>query len=182
LFRSSGERIATMLRLADEEATALRGEAAAAADALLTEARQRAGQETAARTAELDRREADLHRAAQEAEQATLQAQKDADSIRANAMREAEQLKARAAQEADVASRKAQEDVRRMHESGQREAAAMTAEARRQVEELSKERDRMYGELQRIQDALSRTVGPLQTATQPQQPQVGGGSTRADGA
>jgi hypothetical protein len=162
----SGERIATMLRLADEEAKALKADAAATADALLTEARQRAAQETAARTAELDRREADLRRAAQEAEQATLQAQKDADSIRATAMRDAEQIKARAAQEAEVTARKAQDDVRRMHEAGQQE------------------RDRMYGELQKIQDALSRTVGPLGGVTPQQQPQAGapGGSVRADGA
>ncbi|MCA1711473.1 MAG: hypothetical protein LC789_07480 [Actinobacteria bacterium] len=177
----SGERIATMLRLADEEATALKADAAATADALLTDARQRAGQETAARTAELDRREAALQRAAQESEQATLQAQKDADSIRANAMREAEQIKARAAQEADVAVRKAQEEVGRMREAGQHEAAAMTAEARRQVEELSKERDRMYGELQKIQDALSRTVGPLASVAPPTAG-GSGGSVRVEGA
>jgi DivIVA domain-containing protein len=157
----AGDRIAAMLRLADEEATAIRAAARDEADRLVLEAQTRATEETSTRTKELDQRELELARARDDVDKATLQAQKDAESIRSNAERDAEQTRASAASDADAARVKAEEAVRRMHEAGQREAAAMTAEARRQVEELSRQRDAIAAQLQQLRDTLSGAVAPL---------------------
>jgi DivIVA domain-containing protein len=146
----TGDRIAAMLRLAEEEAAAIR-----------TAAREEADSATAARDAELDQREQELRRSAEQADQATLQAQKDAEAIRAAARRDAEELRAEAAEHADGVRQQADEDVRLLHEAGRQEAAAMTAEARRQVEELSRQRDAIAAQLQNLRDTLSGAVGPL---------------------
>jgi DivIVA domain-containing protein len=140
----AGDRIAAMLRLADEEATALRAAATDDAQRIVAEAQARAGQESALRTAELDRREEEISASYAQADAARQQAQVDADAIRARGEEEAAELR-----------RQAQEDLRRMHESGQLEAAAMTAEARRQVEDLSRQRDAIAAQLQSLRDTLA---------------------------
>src|SRR3954466_1554665 len=56
----AGDRIAAMLRLADEEAGALRDAARQEAERIIGEAQVVAGQESAKRSAELDRRERDI--------------------------------------------------------------------------------------------------------------------------
>jgi DivIVA domain-containing protein len=140
----AGDRIAAMLRLADEESAAMRAAAAEDAHRIVAEAQVRAGQETAMRTAELDRREEDIQAAYAQADAARQQAQVEADAIRA-----------RAEEDAAETRRQAQEDLRRLHESGQLEAAAMTAEARRQVEDLSRQRDAIAAQLQNLRDTLS---------------------------
>src|SRR3954467_1993120 len=81
----AGDRIAAMLRLADEEATAMRTAARQEADQILAVAQERAGQETATRSAELDRREQELRMAQEQVDSATVQAQRDAEAIRARA-------------------------------------------------------------------------------------------------
>src|SRR3954463_11957574 len=53
----AGDRIAAMLRLADEEAAAIRAGAVDEAERIIAEGQVQAGQESAKRTAELDRRE-----------------------------------------------------------------------------------------------------------------------------
>jgi DivIVA domain-containing protein len=157
----AGDRIAAMLRLADEEAQAIRDAAREEADQLIAQAQVRASAETSQRTAELDRREQDLQAAHEQADAATAQAQRDADAIRTIA-----------AEEADAMRQRAQEDLRQLHETGQLEAAAMTTEARRQVEELSRQRDAIAGQLQSLRDTLSGAVGPLSAP-------IGGESTEA---
>ncbi|MDX6197311.1 MAG: hypothetical protein QOJ79_462 [Actinomycetota bacterium] len=145
-----GDRIAAMLRLADEEAAAMRDAARQEAERIIAEAQVLAGQETAKRTAELDRRERDIATAAEDADAKRQQAQQEADAIRAQAEEEA------------VATRQAaQEELRRMHEAGQLEAASMTSEARRQVEDLSRQRDAIAAQLQSLRDTLAGAVGPL---------------------
>lgn len=158
---AAGDRIATMLRLADEEATALRQDAAVAAEAMIADARVQAEQQTEQRSADLDRRERDVRDAQELADKATLQAQEDAETIRANARRDAERILEQAHQEAESTRAQGAEDLRRMHEAGQLEAAAMTAEARRQVEDLSRQRDTIAAQLQSLRDTLSGAVGPL---------------------
>jgi len=148
----AGDRIAAMLRLADEEATALRAAAAEEAHRIVAEAHELAGQETAKRTAELDQRERDIAGAHDQAEATRLEAQRDAEGIRQQAEQEAAEVQARA-----------QDELRTLHEAGQLEAAAMTAEARRQVEDLSRQRDAIAAQLQSLRDTLSGAVGPLST-------------------
>jgi DivIVA domain-containing protein len=152
----SGDRIATMLRLADEEAAAMRAAAVADAQQIVADAQVRAGQESAARTAELDRREQEIAVAQQQGQAAVQQAHADAAGIRRAAEDEAAAMRAQA-----------QDELRRMHEAGQLEAASMTAEARRQVEDLSRQRDAIAAQLQSLRDTLSGAVGPLSAPVDP---------------
>jgi DivIVA domain-containing protein len=147
---AAGDRIAAMLRLAEEEADAIRTAVTQEAERVIAEAQQRAGQESAKRTAELDRREQGIATAADEA-----------DATRQQAAQDAEVMRARAEEEAVRIRQQAQEELRRMHEAGQLEAAAMTTEARRQVEELSSQRDTIAAQLQSLRDTLAGAVGPL---------------------
>jgi DivIVA domain-containing protein len=146
----AGDRIAAMLRLADEEAASIRANAADEAERIISEAQLRAGQESAKRTAELDSRERDIATAHEQAAALIAQAQQDAAGIRT-----------KAEQDAAESRQQAQEELRRMHEAGQLEAASMTAEARRQVEDLSRQRDAIAAQLQSLRDTLSGAVGPL---------------------
>ena len=157
----SGERIATMLRLAEEEAAEIRSRATQEAEQTLPQAQVLAGQETAKRTAELDRREQDIAAVRDQADAAKLKAEQDAEETRRQAKQAAEAIRTRATEEADAMRHKAQEELRQMHEAGQLEAAAMTAEARRQVEELSRQRDAIAAQLQSLRDTLAGAVGPL---------------------
>lgn len=149
----AGDRIAAMLRLAEEEAAAIRDAARQEAERIVADAQLRAGQETAQRTAELDRREQDIATAVDDAAALRREAQEDADAIRA-----------KAEEHAAATRQQAQEELRSMHEAGQLEAAAMTAEARRQVEDLSRQRDAIAAQLQSLRDTLTGAVGPLSTA------------------
>lgn len=148
----AGDRIAAMLRLADEEAVAIRDAARQEAERLIADAQLRAGQETAKRTAELDRREQDIATAAD-----------DAAALRRGAQEEADAIRAKAEDDAAATRQQAQEELRQLHEAGQLEAAAMTAEARRQVEDLSRQRDAIAAQLQSLRDTLAGAVGPLST-------------------
>ena len=153
----AGDRIAAMLRLASEESAAIRAGAAEDAERIVTDAQVLAGQESAKRTAELDRREQDI---------AALREQGEVE--RRQAAQEAEVIRARAEEDATATRQQAQEELRRMHEAGQLEAASMTAEARRQVEDLSRQRDAIAAQLQSLRDTLSGAVGPLSAAVAPQ--------------
>ncbi len=146
----AGDRIAAMLRLAEEESTSIRAGATQDAARIVADAQALARQESAKRTAELDQREEGIRTAHEDAEATRRQAQQDAEALRA-----------RAEEGATGIRQQAQEELRRMHEAGQLEAASMTTEARRQVEELSRQRDAIAAQLQSLRDTLSGAVGPL---------------------
>lgn len=159
-----GERIATMLRLAEEEA-----------EQIVDRAREQASRTMAERTEELDRREAAIATAATEADQVRLEAQQDAQGVRsraqeeaqallADARRQADELTAQVREQAEAKRRQAEEDVSLLHDAARAESAAMTQEARRQVEELSLQRDTIAAQLQALRETLSAAVGPLGTA------------------
>ena len=180
-----GERIAAMLKLAEEEAAAIRSGARQEAQALVEAAKEQSAAESIERTKDLEKREREVASAQREAESARLDAQKDAEALRTRASREAErevaQAKARTEAlrvDAERAAAKqldtAKEDVRLLHEQAQREAAAMTSEARRQVDELSRQRDGLLAQLQHLQDTLAAAMTPL--AGRPAAPQQGGGA------
>jgi DivIVA domain-containing protein len=151
----AGDRIAAMLRLADEEASAIRDASRQEAERIIGEAQHQATQESAKRSAELDRRERDIATASEAADETRRQAQQDAEAVRG-----------RAEEEAAATRQQAQEDLRRMHEAGQLEAASMTSEARRQVEDLSRQRDAIAAQLQSLRDTLAGAVGPLSTTAE----------------
>ncbi|MCW2599852.1 MAG: hypothetical protein JWM02_1681 [Frankiales bacterium] len=167
-----GERLATMLRLAEEEA-----------EQIVTQAQERAAASSSERTAELDRREADVRDATAEAEQTRLDAQRDAEAVRSRAQQEAQTLQADARREADEAvaaareesarllrsateqadskRRTAEEDIAILHEDARAHAAELVADAQRQVDELRAQRDAIGAQLQSLRETLSAAVQPL---------------------
>jgi cell division septum initiation protein DivIVA len=168
-----GERLATMLRLAEEEA-----------EQIVTQAQDRAASTMAERTQQLDLREADVRGAAAEADQTRLDAQRDAEAVRARATQEAQVLTGDARQQADAAlaqaraevaelvrsaneqvdhkRRTAEEDIAILHEDARSHAAELMADAQRQVEEKRAQRDRISEQLQSLRETLAAAVQPLQ--------------------
>jgi len=178
-------RLAEMLRLAEQEAAAIREQASGEAERVVGAAKQQAARESSERDAALRTREKEVARASETAERSTLQAQKDAEALRARAQTEADQMRKAADQEArtvrgDARTEaeklvgQARQDVQVLHEQARQEAAVMTAEARRQVEELSAQRNAIAGQLQNLRDAVSAAVAPLGGSPV----QAGGGSVR----
>lgn len=167
-----GERMATMLRLAEEEA-----------EQIVAQAQERAAASTVERTAELDRREAEVSGAAAAADQTRLEAQRDADELRtrtqqetaalqadarrtadetlAQARAEAEALVRSAQERAEAARRTADEDVRILHGDARAHADQLVADAQRQVEDLAAQRDTIAQQLQALRETLSAAVQPL---------------------
>lgn len=165
-----GERMATMLKLAEEEAAAIRDGARKEADALLKAAKEQAAAENEERRKSLEQRERDVDKAARIAETARLEAQKDAEQVRTRATREAEHelaqakaradaLRADAERDATTMREQAREDVRLVHEQAQREKAALTSEARREVDDLARQKAALLGQLQQVRDAVAAAVG-----------------------
>lgn len=167
-----GERLATMLRLAEEEA-----------EQIVTQARERAAASMSERTADLDRREAEVLGAAAAAEQLRLEAQRDADALRAHAQQEvqtlaadarrradslvaeareqAESMIAHATEQADLKRRTAEEDVVIIHDDARAQAAHERAIAQQQVDDLTRQRETIAAQLQALRETLSAAVQPL---------------------
>ncbi len=165
-------RLAEMLRLAEEEAAAIRDGATTEAEQVVGTAKEQAARESGERDAALRKREQEVARAAETAETSTLQAQKDSEAVRTKAQGEADQLRSAADQEARTVRgdaraeseqlvAQARQDVQTLHEQARQEAAVITAEARRQVDELGAQRDAIAVQLQNLRDAVSAAVAPL---------------------
>ena len=178
-------RLAEMLRLAEQEATAIRAEATTEAESVVGVAKAQAARESSERDDALRKREQEVARAAETAESSTLQAQTDAEALRARAQAGADELRTAGEQEArtvrgdaraeaEKVVGQARQDVQVLHEQARHEAAAMTADAGRQVEQLLAQRDAIAGQLQNLRDAVSAAVAPLGGSPV----QAGGGSVR----
>ena len=165
-------RLAEMLRLAEEEAAAVRAGAREEAERVMASAQQQAAQANHDATVALELREREVLKRAEQAEAATLQAQRDAEAVRSQGKRDADNLLVSARREADAARAaaereaaetvaQARQDVQLLHEHGQKDAAKITAEARRQVEELARQRDAITAQLQQLRDAVSAMVTPM---------------------
>jgi cell division septum initiation protein DivIVA len=170
-----GERLATMLRLAEEEA-----------EELVEHAREKAAKSTAERTAELERREQEVATSGVEADRLRLEAQEDAKALRARAQQEADELLREAQAQADEVlaaaqdeagkrRRTAEEDIEILHDDARAKAAALVADAERQaddlvadaeqrVEELARQRDAIAAQLEELRRSLSTAMKPLGTA------------------
>jgi cell division septum initiation protein DivIVA len=166
-----GERIASLLRLAEEEA-----------DEIVAQARERAATSTSERNAELDAREARISGAAAEAERTRLEAQQDAESLRAkaeeeaarlvrDAEREAEDLLRVAIEEAERRKRTAEEDIRILHDDARQEGRAIVADARAEVEDLRGQREAITRQLDELRATLAKAMQPLSGPTQPSLPE-----------
>ena len=170
-------RAAEILRLAEEEAEQIVGQA-----------RDRAESAVADKTAELDRRAQELAATQAEADSARLDAQRDAEAVRsrakeepttlfpparaaaatrvANATAVAAALLAAAHEEAERKKRTAEEDVAIVHEDGRERARQMVADAQAQVEDLARQRDTIAAQLQQLRETLGAAVQPLNPPAQ----------------
>lgn len=157
----AGDRIATMLRLAEEEA-----------DELVAHARERAEKSLKERLAALEAREADVAGAGLEADRLRMEAQTDATALRdraraeaddllRQARAEADQLLAAAAQESEQRLRTAEEDVSILHEDARRQAAALVDEAQRQGQAMVDEAQREADGISRQRDAIAAQLDDL---------------------
>ena len=173
-----GERVATLLRLADEEAAAVRAGAQGEADSLLEQARRIIERESSERKAALDRRDRETAGTAQSAENQRQQAQRDAEVVRGRAERDAagavdaakrqgETMVLGARKEAQATADQARAVAQQVHQQAQDEAATMTREARRQVEELSRQRDAIARQLQQLRDTLAGVMGSVSSQADP---------------
>lgn len=167
-----GERLATLLRLAEEEA-----------EQIVTQAQERAAASMSERTEDLDRREAEVLGAAAAAEQTRLDAQRDADTLRARAQQEAQTLAAdsrrqadalvaeareqadtviaQATEQADLKRRTAEEDVIIIHDDARAHAAQERAIAQKQLDDLAHQRETIASQLQSLRETLAAAVQPL---------------------
>ena len=161
--RATG-RMAEMLRLAEEEA-----------EQLVEQAQERAARSQAERTAELDARESAVSQTSAQAEQARLDAQRDADELRTRTQQEAAAAAAAARQEADAllaqaraqaeAQRtQAEQDVSLVHEQGRARTAEREQAAQQQLEDLARQRDTIAAQLQTLRENLAAVMGPLGVA------------------
>jgi hypothetical protein len=126
-----GERLLTMLQLAEQEA-----------EEIVEQGHQRALVATADLRADLERREAEVTEAHAAAEQARLDAQRDADAVRAKAHQDAEELWAKAKQEVEALWAKATEETNDLTARAEDEANALRAASEREAHELERDAQR----------------------------------------
>ena len=154
------ERLATMVRLAEEEA-----------EQIVEQAREQASRTMSERTVELDRREADIAGAAGVAEQTRLDAQRDAEAVRAHAQQEAaglltdarrqvDEMAEQVRQQVTAKREQAEQDVSLLHDDARAKNAELTHQAQREVDELARQRDAIEDQLQALRETLG-SVGPL---------------------
>lgn len=163
------ERLAGMLRLAEEEAEQIVGQA-----------REQAARTMAERTEELDRRAASISAAAGEADQLRLEAQRDAEAVRASAQqeaattitearRQADEMADQVHQQAEAKRSQAEQDVVLLHEQSRARTTEMTEQAHREVQDLARRRDTIAAQLQALYGDIGAAVNPLGS-----QPSAGG--------
>jgi len=155
------ERLATMLRLAEEEA-----------EQIVEQAREQASRTMAERTAELDQREVGIAGAAGEAEQTRLDAQRDAEAVRVNAQqeavgtvtearRQADEMADQVHQQSEAKRQQADHDVALLHEQASASIAQMQEQAQQKVDDLARRRDAIAEQLQALLGNIGAAVVPL---------------------
>lgn len=155
------ERLAGMLRLAEEEA-----------EQIVEQAHEQASRTTAERTEELDQRAASISTAAGEADQTRLDAQRDAETVRTSAQQEAAATLTEARRQADEMAdqvhqqtaaerQQAEQDVALLHDQSRAQTAEMQERAQGEVEELARQRDTIAAQLQALYGDIGAAVGPL---------------------
>jgi cell division septum initiation protein DivIVA len=156
-----GERLATMLRLAEEEA-----------EQIVAQARERAERSHAERSAELERREAAVASAAEAAARTRMEAQQDAEALREkarqeagdlvrDARRQAEELLASAREEADQRRRTAEEDITILYDEARARERERIAEAEALLADLATQRDTITQQLEELRRRLADAMRPL---------------------
>jgi DivIVA domain-containing protein len=170
-----GERLATMLRLAEEETAELRATAQAEADRIVGDARRTAEREHAERLAAVGEREQQIASAGEQADRTVQEAEATAVSTRETARRESDQVIARAQQaaaeltaqaerQAEALRHQADEDIRQLHDEARNDNDRKVEEARLAVRDLSRQKDAITQQLNGLRDQLAALMGPLQQA------------------
>jgi cell division septum initiation protein DivIVA len=158
-----GERLATMLRLAEQEA-----------EEIVEKAQEKAAKSTAERNAELSAREAAIADAGQAADRTRMEAQRDAQALRDKTQQDADdllrrtqeqvdELLASASEEAERRRRTAEEDIAILHEDARTRADETLARAQAQVDDLARQRDTIAAQLEDLRRTLAAAMKPLGT-------------------
>ncbi len=165
-----GERVATILRLAEEEATEARKQGAEQAVELLTEAKRQADREHAERLVLLEQREAEVNGAQAAADKLREDARVEADELRSRTDQECgqavEMAEARVIElteagdeHAETIRQQAEEDVRVVHEQSRRDLDERRARAREELDDLAEQRDNLVQEMTEMDERLRALLG-----------------------
>ena len=177
-----GARVEKILKLAEDEAREVRGQAEAAAAAMLDQARaqaaelrERAEQDIVTRRAEADRKAADqdtaLRRRSSELEIACQEAEREAERVRAQARADAEQIRTAASTDAEELVRTATADAEMMSRAARAEADRLIAVATdtatqrerssaHELHQLARLQEEINADLYRVKDVLDTLFGP----------------------
>lgn len=180
-YAELGERVGQMLTLAEQEATALRQEAAAEVDPIRQHSITEAGELLASAQADAER----TRRAATEEAQALVQEASEqhdrlvaeTDAHRRRAEHDVAAERRRVERETNQSRHAAQGEVRRTLDQARGEARGLLLAAQREVDGLTQQRDRVRGELARLREGLGVVVDAVDTAEPGQD--VAGGQVRA---
>lgn len=165
-----GERVATILRLAEEEAVDARQQGAEQAAELLAEAKRQADREHAERLAVLEQREAEVNGAQAAADKLRLDAKTDADELRTQTEQDCRQavdlaearvreLTELADEHSDAIRQQAEEDVRVVHEQSRRDLDDRRARASEELDDLAAQRDSLVEEMTQMEERLRALLG-----------------------
>ncbi len=165
-----GERVATILRLAEEEATEARKRGAEQAAELLAEAKRQADREHAERLVVLEQREAEVNGAQAAADKLREDARVDADELRTRTDQECRQavelaearvieLTETGDEHAETIRLQAEEDVRVVHEQSRRDLDERRARAREELDDLAEQRDNLVQEMTEMDERLRALLG-----------------------
>ena len=180
------ERLAAMLRLAEQEAAELRQNAQietdrltsaarteaeqsvmrakAESEGLLTSAKEKASRESAERAEELQRREREVTRTSEAAEAATLQAQRDAEAVRAQAKRDADNSLTTARRESDAMRSTAKRDADNAVTQARQDVQLLHEQARREAANTTAAAEKELRAMQRQKEAISAQLQQLRDA------------------
>ncbi|MCW2621175.1 MAG: hypothetical protein JWL64_777 [Frankiales bacterium] len=167
-----GQRLAAMLKLAEEEAAAIRSAASQEAAQIVADARRQAEQESAQRMSVLEAQERRIAGAAETADRIRHDAETEAQEVRAAAQRDAEQglgraqqaaaeLTAQAERQAEQMRTQTAEEIRQAHEDARKENALRVEEARLQVRDLGRQRDAITKQLDTLKTQLNSVVDSI---------------------
>jgi cell division septum initiation protein DivIVA len=166
-FAALGERITTMLRLAEEEAHDLRRRGDQEAQALVARAREEAEQLRASATLDVEKVQAAMANADRERQEVLAAARREAEDLLGRARRHAED-------QAEGILAQAEADARRVLEEARQSAQARLQEAERRygdleaaTQQLEQRHKRVLQELARVRAALISDIDEEPPADDP---------------
>lgn len=157
-FDALGERIAAMLRLAEEEAEDRRRRGDQDAQAVVAKARDEADQLRAAATGDVEKVQATMANAQREAQEIVTTARSEAEDLLGRARRHAEDQAEGILAQAESEARRLLEDARQAGQARLQEAEERKAQLESMTEALEQRHKRVLDELARVRAALLEDV------------------------